>query len=274
MAGTGPGGRVTRDDLHGQPAAAPEAPLPVIAPALPMVLPSGGEERVKLIGVRRKIAEQMRKSKSTAAHFTYVEEVDCKELVTLRNRLKKVAAEKGIKLTYIPIIMKAVSVVLREFPNVNAVMDEENLELVVKGDHNIGISTDTPNGLYVPVIKNVEQKSILHIAVEMDDLVKRTRAGKAKLDELKGGTFTMTSVGSIGGVLATPILNIPEVAILGINAIRDQAVVRDGQIVIRPMMYLSPSFDHRVIDGAVGARFVAALKAVLEHPERLLMELR
>jgi pyruvate dehydrogenase E2 component (dihydrolipoamide acetyltransferase) len=245
----------------------------VVAPALPQVLPSGHEERVKLLGVRRKIAEQMRKSKSTAAHFTYVEEVDCGELVKLRKKLKAVAEERGIKLTYVPIIMKAVSHVMREFPNINAVMDEENLELVVKGDHNFGISCDTPQGLYVPVIRNVEQKSILRIAAELDDLIARTKAGKAKLDELRGGTFTMTSVGSIGGVLATPILNIPEVAILGVNAIRDQAVVRDGQIVIRPMMFLSPSFDHRIIDGAVGARFVAALKAVLEHPERLLLEL-
>lgn len=273
VPGSGPGGRVTRDDLHAaKEAPAPEV-LPMIAPALPQVLPTGHEERVKILGVRRKIAEQMRKSKSTAAHFTYVEEVDCGELVALRNKLKAVAADRGIKLTYIPIIMKAVSLVLREFPNVNAVMDEENFELVVKGDHNIGISCDTPQGLYVPVVKNVEQKSILRIAAEMDDLVARTRAGKARLDELKGGTFTMTSVGSIGGVLATPILNIPEVAILGVNAIRDQAVVRNGQIVVRPMMYLSPSFDHRIIDGAVGARFVAALKAVLEHPERLLLEL-
>jgi pyruvate dehydrogenase E2 component (dihydrolipoamide acetyltransferase) len=148
------------------------------------------------------------------------------------------------------------------------------MELVVKGDHHIGISTDTPSGLYVPVIRNVEQKSILHLAAEIDEVTTRTRAGKARLDELRGGTFTMTSVGSIGGVLATPILNLPEVAILGVNAIRDQAVVRDGQIVIRPMMYLSPSFDHRVIDGAVGARFVAALKDVIEHPEKLLLELR
>ena len=188
--------------------------------------------------------------------------------------MKKIAADRGIKLTYIPILMKATSLVLREFPNLNAVMDEEAMELVVKGDHNFGVACDTPNGLYVPVIKSVEQKSILHIAAELDDLVTRTRAGKAKLDELRGGTFTMTSVGSIGGVLATPILNVPEVAILGVNAIRDQAVVRNGQIVIRPMMYLSPSFDHRVIDGAVGARFVAALKAVIEEPERLLVELR
>ena len=236
-------------------------------------MPSGAEERVKILGIRRKIAEQMVKSKHTAPHFTYVEEIDCTELVALRNKLKPVAAERGIKLTYIPIIMKAASLVMRQFPNVNAVMDEEAFELVVKGDHNFGISCDTPNGLFVPVIKNVEQKSILHIAAEMSDLVERTRAGRASLDELRGGTFTLTSVGSIGGVLATPILNVPEVAILGINAIRDQAVVRDGEIVVRKMMYLSPSFDHRIIDGAVGARFVAALKAVLENPERLLMEL-
>jgi len=275
VPGTGRGGRVTHDDLDSFRAPSPpaDAPLPKAPPALPQVMPSGAEERVKILGIRRKIAEQMVKSKHTAPHYTYVEEVDCTELVALRKKMKTLAAERGIKLTYIPIIMKAVSLVMREFPNVNAVMDEEAFELVVKGDHNFGISVDTPNGLFVPVIKNVEQKSILHIAAEMTDLADRTRAGKASLDELRGSTFTLTSVGSIGGVLATPILNVPEVAILGVNAIRDQAVVRDGEVVVRKMMYLSPSFDHRIIDGAVGARFVAALKAVLENPERLLLEL-
>jgi len=272
VTGTGPGGRVTRDDLarHSQ------APAPQRAPALPQVdvVPSGSEQRVPIRGVRRAIAEQMSKSKHTAAHFTYVEEVDCGELVELRQRMKVAAAERGIKVTYIPILMKATSLVLRDFPNLNGVMDEEAFELVVKGDHDIGLSTDTPNGLYVPVIRNVEQKSILQLAVEIADVTERTRQGKARLDELRGGTFTMTSVGSIGGVLATPILNVPQVAILGMNAIRDQAVVRDGEIVIRPMMYLSPSFDHRIIDGAEGARFVAALKALLEQPHPLLMELR
>ena len=273
VPGTGRGGRVTHDDLASFRAPAADAPLPKVAPALPQVMPSGAEERVKILGIRRKIAEQMVKSKHTAPHFTYVEEVDCTELVALRKKMKPLAAERGIKLTYIPIIMKAASLVMRSFPNVNAVMDEEAFELVVNGDHNFGISCDTPNGLFVPVVKNVEQKSILHIAADMEDLVERTRAGKARLDELRGGTFTLTSVGSIGGVLATPILNVPEVAILGINAIRDQAVVRDGEVVVRKMMYLSPSFDHRIIDGAVGARFTAALKAVLENPERLLLEL-
>jgi pyruvate dehydrogenase E2 component (dihydrolipoamide acetyltransferase) len=272
VPGTGPRGRITHDDLQAfQPAEAPA--LPVAPVALPQVMPSGAEERIKILGIRRKIAEQMVKSKHTAPHFTYVEEVDCTRLVALRTELKVLAAERGIKLTYIPMFMKACSVVMREFPNVNANMDEEAFELVVKGDHNFGISCDTPNGLFVPVIKNVEQKSILHIAAEMNDLVARTRAGKASLDELRGGTFTLTSVGSIGGVFATPILNVPEVAILGVNAIRDKAVVVDGDIVIRKMMYLSPSFDHRVIDGAVGARFVAALKRVIEAPESLLLDL-
>jgi pyruvate dehydrogenase E2 component (dihydrolipoamide acetyltransferase) len=272
VPGTGPRGRVTHDDLHSFKT--PDAPLPIAPVALPQVLPSGAEERIKIIGIRRKIAEQMVKSVHTAPHFTYVEEVDCTRLVALRDQLKILAAERGIKLTYIPIVMKACSVVIgREFPNINANMDTDKFELVVKGDHNFGISCDTPNGLFVPVIKNVEQKSILRIAADMNDLVERTRAGKAKLDELRGGTFTLTSVGAIGGVFATPILNIPEVAILGVNAIRDRAVVIDGEIVVRKMMYLSPSFDHRVIDGAVGARFVAALKKVLEAPESLLLDL-
>jgi len=273
VPGTGPRGRITHDDLQAYQTP-PATPLPIAPVALPQVMPSGAEERIKIIGIRRKIAEQMVKSKHTAPHFTYVEEVDCTRLVELRNELKLIAAERGIKLTYIPIIMKACSVVIgREFPNINSNMNTEKFELVVKGDHNFGISCDTPNGLFVPVVKNVEQKSILHIAAEMNDLVARTRAGKAKLDELRGGTFTLTSVGSIGGVFATPILNVPEVAILGVNAIRDKAVVIDGEIVVRKMMYLSPSFDHRVIDGAVGARFVAALKKVLEAPESLLLDL-
>jgi pyruvate dehydrogenase E2 component (dihydrolipoamide acetyltransferase) len=254
VAGTGKGGRVTHDDIRQHVEG--EAPLPKAPPALPQVVPSGSEERVKIIGLRRQIALQMARSKHTAAHFTYVEEVDATRLVALRESLKKVAADRGVKLTYVPFVLKACSVAFREFPNLNAVMDEDKFELVVKGDHHIGISTDTPNGLYVPVIKNVEQKSILHIAME-----------------LTGGTFTVTSVGNIGGVLATPIINVPEVAILGFNAIRDRAVVVDGKIEVRPMFYLSPSFDHRIIDGALGARFTGALKAILEQPERLLLDL-
>jgi pyruvate dehydrogenase E2 component (dihydrolipoamide acetyltransferase) len=212
-------------------------------------------------------------AKRTAPHFTYVEEFDATNLVGTRSRLKKVAADRGVKLTYMAFVIKACSIAFRDFPNVNAVMDEGKFELVVKGDHNIGIACDTPQGLFVPVIKNVEQKSILHIAAELTDLVARTRAGKASASELTGGTFTITSVGTIGGVLATPILNVPQVAILGFNAIRPRAVVVDGEIVVREMSYLSPSFDHRVLDGAVAARFVARLVEILNDPEAMLLEM-
>jgi pyruvate dehydrogenase E2 component (dihydrolipoamide acetyltransferase) len=273
VPGTGKGGRVTHADVAAYAHGTPEpAVLPMAPVALPQVMPSGAEDRIKLIGLRRKIAEQMTRSKQTAAHFTYVEQIDASKLVAFRKALKGKAEKRGIKLTYLPFIMKACSIAFRDFPNMNAVMDEAKQELVVKGDHHMGIACDTPNGLMVPVIKNVEQKSILHIAAEMRPLVERARTGKASLDELTGSTFTCTSVGN-RGVLATPVINVPEVAILGINAIREQAVVVNGQIEVRPMFYVSPSFDHRVIDGAVAANFVDRLKELLEDPESMLMEL-
>jgi pyruvate/2-oxoglutarate dehydrogenase complex dihydrolipoamide acyltransferase (E2) component len=274
VAGTGPGGRVTRSDLEnygGGPAPALPAAVPQVA--MPVVRPSGTRETIKIIGLRRKIAQQMLAAKQSAPHFTYVEEIDVTDLVALRARLKKRAEKDRIKLTYLPFILKACSVAFREFPNVNATMNNDAYELTVHGDHNVGVATDTPAGLYVPVIKNIEQKSILHIAADMQTVTDRVRAGKATLDDLTGGTFTVTSVGNLGGVLATPILNVPEVAILGVNAIRERPVVRDGQIVIRSMMHLSPSFDHRIIDGAVAARFVARVKDLLEDPGALLVEL-
>ncbi len=273
IAGTGAKGRVTHADVDAAVKGAPAMPLAKVPVALPQVRASAGDTRVKIIGLRRKIAEQMRKSRQTAAHFTYVEEVDCTRLVEFRERLKGRAQKAGVKLSFLPFFAKACSIAFREYPNVNAVMDEDKGELVVRGDHNIGFAVDTASGLFVPVVKNVEQKTILQIAAELADLADRTRAGKARADELTGGTFTITGVGNIGGVLATPILNIPEVGILGTNAIRDQAVVRDGQIVIRKMMMLSNSFDHRIIDGAVGARFTAVVKELIEAPESLVLEL-
>ncbi len=276
VPGSGPGGRVTHDDLRSHaasPAPQEEQPLPKAPIALPQVLASGKEERIQIIGIRRKIAEQMVRAKQTAPHFTYVEEIDCTRLVELRERVKPLAEKRGVKLTYLPIFMKIVSIALREFPNVNAVMDEAKSELVVKGDHHFGIATDTPTGLMVPVIRNVEQKSVLRIAQDLADVTARTRAGKAKLDELRGSTLTFTGVGNIGGVFATPILNVPEVAIIAINSIRPTPSVVDGQICIRQKMFLSPSFDHRIIDGAVAARFVAAIKVLIENPDILLMEM-
>ena len=281
VAGSGRDGRITRADVDaaagGAPApaaVAPSLPLPVAPVALPQVAPVAADQRIPITGVRRKIAERMVAAKHTAPHFTYVEEIDASALVSLRTRLKPRAERQGVSLTYMPFFAKACSIAFRDFPNVNAVMDEAASELVVRAEHHLGFACDTPTGLMVPVVRNVERKSILQIAAEMQDLFARTRVGKAKREELSGSTFTVTSVGSIGGVLATPILNVPEVAILGVNAIRQRAVVaEDGSIVARPMTYLSPSFDHRVLDGAVAARFIARLKDLLETPEQLLLEL-
>lgn len=271
VAGTGKGGRITKDDVMASIETATEIIAP---PAMQASIKFGEDEVIKIVGLRRKIAEKMVESVQRAPHFTYVDEVDATSLVALRNSLKDVAKERGVKLTYIPFIMKALVSVFREFPTANANMDEENFALTVRGEVNIGIATDTPQGLYVPVVKNVESKSILELAVEIADLTTRTRLGRVQLHELQGGTFTITSVGNIGGRFATPIINHPEVAILGVNQIHDRPMVINGEVVARKMMYLSPSFDHRILDGAVAARFTSALKAILENPTQLLLELR
>jgi pyruvate dehydrogenase E2 component (dihydrolipoamide acetyltransferase) len=279
VVGTGKGGRVTRTDIDAASSPAPvhtdriKAPPALPAPTISPVA-ARADERIRIIGLRRKIAEQMVKSYRTAPHFTYVDEVDATDLVALRKSLKPAAAARGVKLTYLPFIMKSLVSVFTEFPTVNAVIDEDTFELTVRGEVNIGIATDSPHGLYVPVIKNVEQKNILELAAEIAEVTERTRSGRPQLSDLQGGTFTITSVGNIGGRFATPIINHPEVAILGVNQIHDRPMVIDGEVVPRKMMYLSPSFDHRIIDGAVAARFVSALKARLENPASLLLELR
>jgi Pyruvate/2-oxoglutarate dehydrogenase complex, dihydrolipoamide acyltransferase (E2) component, and related enzymes len=277
VGGTGKDGRVTRTDidasLSGVPAAAPAA-LPAVQSPSWSGLASGQDQVIKIIGLRRKIAEKMVESYSRKPHFTYVDEIDATELVAVRDALKDTASQRGVKLTYIPFIMKALAIVFRDFPTVNSTLDEATLQMTVHGTVNIGIATDTPQGLYVPVVHHVEQKSLIELAAELADLTARTRQGRATRGELTGGTFTITSVGNIGGRFATPIINAPECAILGVNQIHDRPMVIDGNIVARKMMYLSPSFDHRVLDGAVAARFTSALKAVLETPSRLLLDLR
>jgi pyruvate dehydrogenase E2 component (dihydrolipoamide acetyltransferase) len=273
ISGTGKGGRITRDDVRSQ-ASAPVHTSQIKAPPAIQVQASRADQVIKIVGLRRKIAEKMLESVQRAPHFTYVDEIDMTDLVNMRGQLKGLAAEYGVKLTYIPFIMKALVQAFQEFPTVNAVINEADLSMVVRGEVNIGIACDTPQGLYVPVIKNVEQKSILELAAEITDITTRTREGKVQLSELQGGTFTITSVGNIGGRFATPIINHPEVAILGVNQIHDRPMVINGEIVARKMMYLSPSFDHRVIDGAVAARFISALKSILENPASLLLSLR
>jgi pyruvate dehydrogenase E2 component (dihydrolipoamide acetyltransferase) len=216
----------------------------------------------------------MRRSLDLAAHFTYVEEVDCSKLVATRSALKPVCLEQNVKLTYLAFVVKACVQALRQYPYVNASIDDASQEIVVKNRYHIGVAAATDRGLVVPVIQNADQKTLLQVAAEIQDLGNRARTGKLQVDEMKGGTFTITSLGAMGGVLATPIINHPEVAILGIHQMKEQAVVRDGEIVARPMMNVACSFDHRLIDGHVGAAFVQTVRAYLEEPSRLLLDMR
>ncbi len=282
VQGSGPKGRVTKEDVQmayeGRQAAAPRSSHPVPAidvrgskPAMPstIVVPRGALQKIPLRGVRKKIAEAMSLSKHKAAHFTYVEEVDMSEVVKMRKAAVPEAEKRGVKLTFLPFIIKALVPTLKEFPFLNSSLDEENQEIVLKGDYNFGIATDTENGLMVPVIKGVDAKSIWELASDITTLSEKARSSKIAVDDLKGGTFTLTNAGSIGGVFATPVINYPEVAILGVNAIRKRPVVVNDEIVIRDMMFLSLSVDHRVVDGADAARFMNRLVYFLTEPSRL-----
>jgi pyruvate dehydrogenase E2 component (dihydrolipoamide acetyltransferase) len=212
----------------------------------------------------------MSRSKFTAPHFTVVEEVDVTDLVALRKRAKEVGARSGVNVTFTPFIMKACALALAKHPMLNGRLDEERQELVHFGYVNLGIATDTPNGLIVPVVFEVQQKGILQLSAELADLAARTREGKVKPEELKGSTFTITNAGTIGGTLATPIINFPDIAILGVHRIQKKPGVVEGpsgdRIEVRDLMNVSCSVDHRLADGADGARFLTYLKELLENP--------
>ncbi|WP_164828081.1 dihydrolipoamide acetyltransferase family protein, partial [Paenibacillus ehimensis] len=245
-------------------AAAPSAAAPV----------SGDreEERVPLKGIRKAIANAMVKSAYTAPHVTLMDEVDVTRLVALREKAKPVAEKKGVKLTYLPFIVKALVAAARQFPAMNAMIDEEKQEIVYKKYYHIGIATDTDNGLIVPVIQDADRKNIWTIAAAIKDLAARGREGKLGPNELKGSTLTITNIGSAGGMFFTPIINFPEVAILGTGRISEKPVVKNGEIVIAPVMALSLSFDHRIIDGATAQNFMNYIKQLLADPELLVME--
>jgi pyruvate dehydrogenase E2 component (dihydrolipoamide acetyltransferase) len=279
IAPTGPRGRVTNDDLATAgtaPAAPGKAAAPGGAPRFQPVAiapaPAGRtEERTPFRGLRRKIAEAMTRSKFTATHFTYVDDIDVTELVKIRNDAKKAFADQGVNITYLPFVMKAIVQAMRAFPTMNSSLDEVTQELVVKKYYNFGIATDTDNGLIVPVIKDVDRKSIGELAKDLQELAARTREGKVTVDDLTGGSFTITNAGNIGGLFATPVINFPEVAILGVHAIKDTPVIKNGAIVAGKKMYLSVSIDHRIVDGATGARWMNVVKEHLEQPYRLLL---
>jgi pyruvate dehydrogenase E2 component (dihydrolipoamide acetyltransferase) len=235
------------------------------------------EERVPVRGVRRVIADAMARSKRTAAHFTYVEEVDATRLVAFRERANEIAKERGMKLTFIPFIMKAAVAALKQVAIVNSAYDETTQEIVYRKYYDIGVAVATDAGLIVPVVRDADKKDMFQIQQEVLDLSERTRQGKAKPDELRGSTFTITSLGKTGGVLATPVINHPEVAIMGVHEIKDKPVVRfdeDGHAYVAPgkLMNLSFSFDHRIVDGADGADFAQRIVRYLENPELMLLE--
>jgi len=291
VRGTGPGGRVTDADVReaaGGGAAAPapserpaaeraEArPLPAVAmepPPLPKFEQWGPIEREPLSHLRRTIAERMALSAALIPHVTHFDRADITDLDTLIRRNLDAARERGVTLTLTGFLLKAAALALREHPRFNASLDPAAGELILKRYHHLGIAVATERGLIVPVIRDVDRKPVLELARELAALAARVREGKATLDDLRGGTFTITNIGALGGTGAIPIINYPEVAILGVARAREEPVVREGQIVPRLLLPLSLTFDHRVADGADGARFAADIVRRLERPDQLLLEL-
>ncbi len=230
------------------------------------------EERVPIVGMRRKIAERMAHAKSTAAHFTFVEECDASRLVDMRNQLLSEAKRRGLRLTYLPFIVKAVTEALRRHPVLNSAVDEVTNELVYKKYYNVGVATATDAGLMVPVLRHADRLKLFELAAEMERLSQAAKDGSLGPEDLRNSTFTITSLGKHSGLFATPILNHPEVGILGVHRIKERPVVREGEIVIGKVMLLSLSFDHRIVDGHVGAAFAYDIIETLEQPERLFAE--
>jgi pyruvate dehydrogenase E2 component (dihydrolipoamide acetyltransferase) len=273
VQGTGPESRVLEKDIRqfAESKEKPAEPEKKIAKVKKYDL-YGYVDRIPLRGVRRSIAKAMVKSKYTAPHVTAMDEADVTMLWKIREKEKKAAEKKGIKLTILPFIVKAVIAGLSEHPYLNASLDDENEEIVLKKYFNIGFATDTPEGLMVPVVKNAKDKSILQLAEELTRLAAKARDRTIDLADLKGGTFTISNYGALGGIYATPIINYPEVAILGVGKIKDTPVVRNGKLVVRKILSLSLSFDHRVVDGGEGARFLNTVIARLEDPDLILLE--
>jgi len=262
LRGSGPAGRITDEDVR---RAGPAAAVSTVQ----VSRPSGQEELVPLRGIRKTIADRMTRSRETTAQVTHVDEVDVTELVRLRESLKGKAESLGVKLTYLPFIMKAVVSALKEFPYVNSSLDEQAGNIVLKRFYNMGIATDTEQGLLVPVVKDVDSKDIFTLAAGIERLAEKARKGQLSLDEVRGATFTLTNVGAIGGLFATPLINLPEVAIMGIHKITKRPVVREGKVEVRDMMFMSLSFDHRVFDGAYAARFTSRVIETLQDAKKL-----
>ncbi len=282
LQGSGLAGRVTRDDVMkakgsgggaGAPASARTTPTMEI-PRPAVVSQQGAlEDRVPLRGVRKKIAENLQMAKHVIPHFTLMEEARVDELVKMRSQAKEHAEKYGVKVTCLPFVMKALIATIREFPMFNASMDDQAGEIVYKKYHNIGFAADTPNGLMVPVIKNADFKTILQISQEIQQLAGKARDGKLSLEDMKGATITVTNIGSVGGVYATPIINHPEVAILGVYKIQDKPIWNGKEFERGQVMNFTITCDHRLIDGAVAANFMKAFVGRIENPSQLMLDM-
>ncbi|MET0497989.1 MAG: dihydrolipoamide acetyltransferase family protein [Steroidobacteraceae bacterium] len=264
--GTGPTGRITHADLDTHLAG---GSVTMVATADSAYAQRSGIEEIPVIGLRRQIAERMQLAKRQIPHFSYVEEVDVTELESLRAHLNATKAPAQPKLTLLPFLIRALVRVLPEFPQINATYDDEANVVKRSAPVHIGMAAQTSRGLMVAVIRHAETRDLWNCATEISRLAEAAKSGKATREELTGSTITVTSLGPLGGVVTTPVINRPEVAIVGPNKIMERAVVRDGQVVVRKMMNLSSSFDHRVVDGADAAEFIQRVRAVLEHPATL-----
>ncbi|VVO53399.1 Lipoamide acyltransferase component of branched-chain alpha-keto acid dehydrogenase complex [Pseudomonas fluorescens] len=269
VRGTGPAGRVLHDDLEAYLA---QGQSNASAPAAAAYAQRHDEEQIQVIGMRRKIAQRMQDATQRAAHFSYVEEIDVTAIEELRAHLnEKHGASRG-KLTLLPFLVRALVVALRDFPQMNARYDDEAQVITRLGAVHVGVATQSDVGLMVPVVRHAEARSLWDSATEISRLANAARNGKASRDELSGSTITLTSLGALGGIVSTPVLNLPEVAIVGVNKIVERPMVVKGQVVIRKMMNLSSSFDHRVVDGMDAALFIQAIRGLLEQPATLFVE--
>ena len=249
---------------HSQPVA-PKTEQPSAPPAQ--------DERQQLTGLRKRIAEHMERSWRIIPHATAFGEIDATALVALRDALKPVAEKRGIRLTYMPLLVKLLLPVLREFPICNASLDEERREIIYKRSYHIGIAAATPDGLLVPVLRNADRLTLLEIATSVERLIEGAKQRTLTLPEVSGSTFTLNNVGGFGGSTGTPIINHPEVAILAVGRIEDKAVVEHGTVIARPIMPLALSFDHRLIDGALAGAFMGRFKELVEHPQQLMLDM-
>jgi pyruvate dehydrogenase E2 component (dihydrolipoamide acetyltransferase) len=280
---SGSAGRVTREDVERASSGGRSAPAGHVAPAAaaapapmadaPRPASRATDERVPVRGMRKRIWENMARSKHTAAHFHYIDEVNCGELIAMKDRFKPHGERSGVKLTFLPFLVKAVVAALKRHPRLNSVVDESAMEHVIRHNYDIGIAISTDAGLMVCALRDADRLSIVEIAKEIERLGTAAKAGKVQKEDLGGTSFTISSLGKLGGLMAPPIINYPEVGIMGVHAMKRKPVVKGDQIVIGDVMNLSFSFDHRIIDGDVGAGFAQEIIGYLEQPDRLLVEM-